>query len=77
VGSAEVIEVGAGTETEMERKARLEDASHATRAAAEEGVVAGGGVALIRASEDLERLHLDGDEQVGLAIVKRSCEEPF
>jgi len=70
--------VGAATETEMkEKKARVEDAMHATRAAVEEGIVPGGGVALLRASEALKALHLGGDEQIGIDIVKRACEEPL
>jgi len=76
-GRAVVIRVGAETETEMkERKARVEDAVHAARAAIEEGVVPGGGVALIRAAGALQRLHLEGDEQIGLEIVRQACEEP-
>jgi chaperonin GroEL len=73
-----VIKVGAATETEMkEKKARVEDAMHATRAAVEEGIVPGGGVALIRCFKDLEVLKLDGDEQIGVNIVKRALEEPL
>jgi chaperonin GroEL len=76
-GAVAVINVGAATEIEMkEKKARVEDALHATRAAVEEGVVAGGGVALIAAYRDLEKLVLDGDEATGAAIVKRSLQEP-
>jgi len=78
VGGVAVIKVGAATETEMkEKKARVEDAMHATRAAVEEGIVPGGGVALIRAIPALEKLKLEGDEQIGVNIVKRSLEEPL
>ena len=59
-----------------EKKARVEDALHATRAAVEEGIVPGGGVALLRAAMALEKLKLPGDEQFGVAIVRRACEEP-
>jgi chaperonin GroEL len=77
-GGVAVIKVGAATETEMkEKKARVEDALHATRAAVEEGIVPGGGVALLRASAALSSLKLEGDEAVGVAIVKRACEEPL
>ena len=78
VGGVAVIKVGAATETEMkERKARVEDAMHATRAAVEEGIVPGGGVALLRASEALNDLKADDhDEQVGINVIKRSLEEP-
>ncbi len=76
-GGVAVIKVGAATETEMkEKKARVEDALHATRAAVEEGIVAGGGVALLRASDALATLKLEGDEAIGVAIIKRACEEP-
>jgi len=76
-GGVAVIRVGAATETEMkEKKARVEDALHATRAAVEEGIVPGGGVALLRGAAVLEGLKLTGDEQIGLNIVKRACEEP-
>jgi chaperonin GroEL len=76
-GGVAIIKVGAATETEMkEKKARVEDALHATRAAVEEGIVPGGGVALLRASVALETLKLPGDEQFGVTIVKRACEEP-
>ncbi len=76
-GGVAIIKVGAATETEMkEKKARVEDALHATRAAVEEGIVPGGGVALLRASIALEKLTLDGDEQWGVTIVRRACEEP-
>ncbi len=77
-GGVAVIKVGAATETEMkEKKARVEDALHATRAAVEEGIVAGGGVALLRAMSTLEKTKLDGDEQIGLEIVKRALQEPL
>jgi chaperonin GroEL len=78
VGGVAVIKVGAATETEMkEKKARVEDAMHATRAAVEEGIVPGGGVAFIRALPALEKLKLDGDEQIGVNTVKRALEEPL
>ena len=78
VGGVAVIKVGAATETEMkEKKARVEDALNATKAAVEEGVVAGGGVALLRAITALEKLKLEGDEQVGVKIVRRALEEPI
>jgi chaperonin GroEL len=77
-GGVAVIKVGAATETEMkEKKARVEDALHATRAAVEEGIVPGGGVALLRASAALKSLKLEGDEQIGVNIVKRAAEEPL
>ena len=77
-GGVAVIRVGAATETEMkEKKDRIEDALHATRAAVEEGIVAGGGVALIRAQKALETLTLVGDEQLGSHIVRRALEEPL
>jgi len=78
VGGVAVIKVGAATETELkEKKARVEDAMHATKAAAEEGIVPGGGVAYLRASLALAKLKLDeGDEQVGVNIVRRALEEP-
>ena len=77
-GGVAVIKVGAATETEMkEKKARVEDALHATRAAVEEGIVPGGGVALLRASKALTTFKLDGDEQIGVTIVRRACEEPL
>ncbi len=73
-----MINVGAATETEMkEKKARVEDALHATRAAVEEGIVPGGGVALIRCLPALEKLEIEGDEKVGVNIVRRSIEEPL
>src|SRR5271155_2877425 len=77
-GGVAVINVGAATETEMkEKKARVEDALHATRAAVEEGIVPGGGVALIRAQKALDKLKLEGDEQIGADIVKRAVEAPL
>jgi len=77
-GGVAVIKVGAATETAMkEKKARVEDALNATRAAVEEGIVAGGGVALLRASTTIESLKLEGDEQVGAQIVRRALEEPI
>ncbi len=77
-GGVAVINVGAATETEMkEKKARVEDALHATRAAVEEGIVAGGGVALIRAQKALRSVKLTGDEKVGLEIVNRAVEAPL
>src|SRR3989454_1419337 len=77
VGGVAVIKVGAATETEMkEKKARVEDAMHATKAAVEEGIVPGGGVALIRASKVLNGLKLGGDQQIGVNIVARALEEP-
>ncbi len=76
-GGVAVIKVGAATETEMkEKKARVEDALHATRAAVEEGIVAGGGVALLRAAKALDELKASGDEQIGIDIIRRACEEP-
>ncbi len=78
VGGVAVIKVGAATETEMkEKKARVEDAMHATKAAVEEGIVPGGGVALLRGTAALESLALDGDQQVGVNIIKRALEEPM
>ncbi|MBK48259.1 MAG: chaperonin GroEL [Acidobacteria bacterium] len=78
VGGVAVIKVGAATETEMkEKKARVEDAMHATKAAVEEGIVPGGGVALMRASKGLKNLGLEGDQQLGVNIVKRAIEEPL
>ena len=77
-GGVAVINVGAATETEMkEKKARVEDALHATRAAVEEGIVPGGGVALIRCLGAIEALKLEGDEQIGADIVKRAIESPL
>jgi chaperonin GroEL len=81
VGGVAVIKVGAATETEMkEKKARVEDAMHATRAAVEEGIVAGGGVALVRAGKILDTFQAEGDdmdEQIGVKIIKRALEEPL
>ena len=78
VGGVAVIKVGAATETEMkEKKARVEDAMHATKAAVEEGIVSGGGTALLRASRALDELSLDGDQQIGANIIKRALEEPM
>jgi chaperonin GroEL len=84
VGGVAVIKVGAATETEMkEKKARVEDAMHATRAAVEEGIVPGGGVTLVRAAKVLEKFQInkdgegDADEQIGVTIVKRALEEPL
>ena len=78
VGGVAVIKVGAATETEMkETKARVEDAMHATRAAVEEGIVPGGGVALARCATALNKLKLEGDEQIGINIVKRALQEPL
>ncbi len=78
VGGVAVIKVGASTETELkEKKARVEDAMHATRAAVEEGIVPGGGVAFMRCIPALEKIKLDGDEAVGCTIVKRAMEEPL
>jgi len=77
VGGVAVIKVGAATEVEMkEKKARVEDAMHATRAAVEEGIVPGGGVALVRAAAALDGLKLDEEEQVGVRVVRRALEEP-
>jgi chaperonin GroEL len=81
VGGVAIIKVGAATETEMkEKKARVEDAMHATRAAVEEGIVPGGGVALVRASKVLDDFKVDSedaDEQIGVNIIKRALEEPL
>jgi hypothetical protein len=78
VGGVAVIKVGAATETEMkEKKARVEDAMHATKAAVEEGIVPGGGVALIRASKALDSLKLEGDQKVGVNIIRKAIEEPL
>ena len=78
VGGVAVIKVGAATETEMkEKKARVEDAMHATKAAVEEGIVPGGGVALVRAGKALEALKLEGDQKVGMEIIRRAIEEPM
>ena len=77
-GGVAVIKVGAATETEMkEKKARVEDALHATRAAVEEGIVPGGGVTLVRAAAALSALKGEGDEQIGINIITRSCQEPL
>ena len=77
VGGVAVIRVGAATEMEMkEKKARVEDALHATRAAVEEGVVPGGGVALIRASSVLENLGASEDEKIGIGIIRKTLEDP-
>jgi chaperonin GroEL len=77
-GGVAVIKVGAATETEMkEKKARVEDALHATRAAVEEGIVAGGGVPLVRSSKALDSLKGSGDEQIGIDIIRRACQEPL
>jgi chaperonin GroEL len=79
VGGVAIIKVGAATETEMkEKKARVEDAMHATRAAVEEGIVPGGGVCLVRIAEALDKLKLeDPDEQTGVRVVRRALEEPL
>jgi len=78
VGGIAIIKVGAATETEMkEKKARVEDAMHATKAAVEEGIVPGGGVALLRASNVLETLAVAGDERIGVTIIRRAIEEPM
>jgi chaperonin GroEL len=78
VGGVAVIKVGAATETEMkEKKARVEDAMHATKAAVEEGIVPGGGVALLRGASVLKSLKLEGDEQIGVNIITRAIEEPM
>jgi len=77
-GGVAVINVGAATETEMkEKKARVEDALHATRAAVEEGIVPGGGVALVRCGNALDELNLKGDEKIAVNIVRRALEEPI
>ncbi len=77
-GGVAVIKVGAATETEMkEKKARVEDALHATRAAVEEGIVPGGGVTLVRAASALAALKGEGDEQIGINIITRACQEPL
>ncbi len=78
VGGVAVIKVGAATETEMkEKKARVEDAMHATKAAVEEGIVPGGGVALLRGVKALNALKLEGDQQIGVNLVKRAIEDPM
>jgi chaperonin GroEL len=77
-GGVAIIHVGAATEVELkEKKARVEDALHATRAAVEEGIVVGGGVALLRCQEELDKMKLEGDEAIGIQIVRRSLEEPI
>ena len=77
-GGVAVIKVGAGTETELkEKKHRVEDALSATRAAIEEGIVPGGGVALLNAAKGLENVHLQGDEATGATILRRALEEPL
>ena len=77
-GGVAVLNIGAATETEMkEKKARVEDALHATRAAVEEGIVPGGGVALIRCARSLDKIDLEGDELVGAKIIRRAIEEPL
>ena len=78
VGGVAIIKVGAATETEMkEKKARVEDAMHATKAAVEEGIVPGGGVALLRGTQALDKLKLPGDRKIGVNIVRRALEEPM
>ena len=78
VGGVAVINVGAATETEMkEKKARVEDALHATRAAVEEGIVPGGGVAYLRSQKQLDKLDVTGEERSGVVLVKRALEEPL
>ncbi len=78
VGGVALIKVGAATEIELkEKKARVEDAMHATKAAVEEGIVPGGGVALLRCQKMLEKLKLEGDVQIGVNIIKRALEEPL
>jgi chaperonin GroEL len=78
VGGVAIIKVGAATETEMkEKKARVEDAMHATKAAVEEGIVPGGGVALLRCTKAVDALAVEGDEAVGVGIIRRALEEPL
>ena len=78
VGGVALIKVGAATETELkEKKARVEDAMHATKAAVEEGIVPGGGVALLRSQKALEGLKVEGDMKIGVDIVRRALEEPL
>src|SRR5262249_56051798 len=78
VGGGAVMHVGAATETEMkEKKARVEDALHATRAAVEEGIVPGGGVAYLRALKALDTVKVDGGEKFGVDIIRKSLEEPI
>ncbi len=77
-GGVAIVKVGAATETEMkEKKARVEDALHATRAAVQEGIVAGGGVAFIRAQKALDKLEVNDDQKAGVAIIRRAIEEPL
>ena len=77
MGGVAVIKVGAATEPELrEKKARVEDALHATRAAVEEGIVPGGGVALLRALQSCEKLDVPDEQAVGVRILMRACEEP-
>jgi chaperonin GroEL len=78
VGGVALIKVGAATETELkEKKARVEDAMHATKAAVEEGIVPGGGIALLRCLKELDKIKVDGDMQIGVNIIKRAMEEPI
>ncbi len=78
IGGVAVINVGAATETEMkEKKARVEDALNATRAAVEEGIVPGGGVALVRCLEGLEKLKVKADQKLGVKVIARAIEEPL
>src|SRR5690606_18369873 len=78
VGGVAVVKVGASTETEMkEKKARVEDALHATRAAVEEGIVAGGGVPLLRAQTALEGVQVNDEQRIGVNIIRRALEEPI
>jgi len=78
VGGVALIKVGAATETELkDKKARVEDAMHATKAAVEEGIVPGGGVALLRCQKALDKLNLEGDLQIGVQIIRRAMEEPI
>jgi chaperonin GroEL len=78
VGGVALLKVGAATETELkEKKARVEDAMHATKAAVEEGIVPGGGVALLRCQKALQEIDLEGDMKIGVNIVKRAIEEPL
>ena len=77
-GGVAVIKVGGASEIELqEKKARVDDAMHATKAAVEEGIVAGGGVALLRAAQKLSELNAEGDEKIGVDIIRRACEEPL
>jgi len=78
VGGVALIKVGAATETELkDKKARVEDAMHATKAAVEEGIVPGGGVALLRCQKALDKLNIDSDMQIGVQIIRRALEEPI